>query len=530
MRVIFPFVAILVCVLPARHGTSQEIPEELLTVAEKSGWRATEHHADVVELMNRLDAASELAHVETAGTTSEGRSIPILVIADPPVENPNETGGRLTVFAWGGIHSGEVCGKPATLMLARELVTTPNHPLLKDLVVLLLPLLNADGNERMSPDNRPGQDGPVEGMGIRANAMGLNINRDFTKLDAPETRAVLHVLNRWDPAVAIDLHTTNGSRHRYVLTYDGHRHPASDDPLRALTKDKLLPWVTAEVRKNTGYEMFFYGNFDRTRTKWLIDDAMPRYSTHYLGLRHHMGILSEAYSYATYQDRVIASREFVRHCFQFVAVHKDDVRRIRDEAKRRTVELGNQPVEGNLVALRRESRLSDKPIEILGYDNPSPRGEAGEPKTYSVSSNDLNVATLSVPRPYAYIVPARLENVLDRLRAHGIEIGSLPQEGPIDVEVYRVESVRRLFEQRVYEGHSPVAVDVTVRREQKTLSAGTPIVRTGQPLGTLAAYLLEPQSEDGFCTWNFLDDDLAVGNDLPILRVPAVMDLETAVR
>jgi dipeptidyl-peptidase 4 len=265
---------------------AQQVDEELLTVAERSGWRATSTHAEVTQLVLRLAERSPLIHVEEAGKTFEKKPLPIMVIADPPVKDPTEVGDRLVAFAWAGIHSGEVCGKPATLMLARELTTTNDHPLLKDLVIVFLPLLNADGNDRMSPDNRPGQLGPVEGMGTRANAMGLNINRDFTKLDTPEAQAIMQVLNRWDAAIAMDLHTTNGSRHRYTLTYDGQRHPACDDELRKLTRYQLLPWVTKTMRERTGYETNVYGNFRGDR--WVIDDALPRYSTHSVGMRHHI--------------------------------------------------------------------------------------------------------------------------------------------------------------------------------------------------------------------------------------------------
>ena len=126
--------------------------------------------------------SSTYLHVSTAGK----RSLPILVLADPPVSNPEQVGDRLTVFAWAGIHSGEVCGKPATLMLAREIAGTPKHPLLEHLVVVFMPLLNADGNDRMDGGNRRNQIGPIKGMGTRANGQGLNINRDWTKLDTAE--------------------------------------------------------------------------------------------------------------------------------------------------------------------------------------------------------------------------------------------------------------------------------------------------------------------------------------------------------
>ena len=41
--------------------------------------------------------------------------------------------------------------------------------------------------------------------------------------------------------------------------------------------------------------------------------------------------------------------------------------------------------------------------------------------------------------------------------------------------------------------------------ETRSLPTGTYIVRTAQPLGILAMYLLEPASDDGFVDWNVLD-------------------------
>ena len=508
--------ALLAASIWVPNAQSQEIPKELLTVAERSDWRATSTHADVGQLVLRLADRSPLIHVEVAGETFEKKTVPIMVIADPPVRTPSEVGDRLVAFAWAGIHSGEVCGKPATLMLARELTTTKDHPLLKNLVIIFLPLLNADGNDRMSRDNRPGQLGPIMGMGTRANAMGLNINRDFTKLDTPAAQAVMRVLNRWDPAIAMDLHTTNGSRHRYTLTYDGQRHPACDDELRKLTRYQLLPWVTKTMREHSGYETTVYGNFRGNR--WIIDDALPRYSTHSVGMRHHISILSEAYSYALYKDRVLATREFVRHCFQFVSENKDVVRQIRENAKKRTTDLGNHPSADNLVALRRQPEFGSEPIEILGYENQSNRGDAGEPKTYTLFYNDLSEPTLSVTRPFGYVIPSRLTEVHNRLKLHGIVVEALEEDLEVDAEVYRVDDLKRA--QQEYEGHQRVTVEVTPRVERHTIKAGTPIVRTGQPLGTLAAYLLEAQAEDGFCAWDFLKDELAVGKDIPILRLP----------
>ena len=153
------------------------------------------------------------------------------------------------MLAIGNIHAGEVCGKEALPMLAREILETPHHPLLKNLIIALAPIYNADGNERVSKQNRPGQNGPEEGMGQRANARGLDLNRDFIKLEAPETRALVRFFNTWKPHLFIDTHTTNGSHHRYTITYEGPKNPGGRPAHHRLRPDRVLSRGHARVRE-----------------------------------------------------------------------------------------------------------------------------------------------------------------------------------------------------------------------------------------------------------------------------------------
>ena len=78
-------------------------------------------------------------------------------------------------------------------------------------------------------------------MGQRANAQGLDLNRDFMKLEAPETRALVRFLNEWDPHLIVDTHTTNGSHHRYTITYDGPKNPAGRPSTDRLLAGEALP-------------------------------------------------------------------------------------------------------------------------------------------------------------------------------------------------------------------------------------------------------------------------------------------------
>ena len=176
--------------------------DSLQTVAERSGYRATARHGDVVALCKELARKYPGAHYGELGLSAEGRPLPLLIVADPPVKTAAEAArsGKLVALVIGNIHAGEVCGKEALPMLPARSCATPHHPLLKDLILAVAPIYNADGNERVSKTNRPGQVGPEEGMGQRANARGLDLNRDFIKLEAPETRALVRFLNDLEPA------------------------------------------------------------------------------------------------------------------------------------------------------------------------------------------------------------------------------------------------------------------------------------------------------------------------------------------
>ncbi len=258
-------------------------PEDLRTVAEKTDYKATARHAEVVALCEALARSSPLIRLAELGKSGEGRSLPLMIVSDPPVATAVEarTSGKLVVFLFGNIHAGEVDGKEALPMLVRDLVAKPGDPLLKKLVLCVAPIYNADGNERVAKTNRPGQVGPEEAMGIRENAQGLDLNRDYMKLEAPETRALVRFLNAWNPDLTIDTHTTNGSHHRYTITYEGPKNPAGSRLIIDYMREKMLPQVGTTLEIDTGYKSFFYGNFEGDHTRWTSYPATPRFGTTY---------------------------------------------------------------------------------------------------------------------------------------------------------------------------------------------------------------------------------------------------------
>ena len=237
---------------PYRHGPSARTFNE------------TSHYADVWRLWSAAaKAAPKFIHLTTFGKTFEGRTLPLAVVGAPDAtpEAVRRT-GKLRVYIQGNIHAGEVEGKESAQMLLRELAEGKHADWLKSMVLLIAPIYNADGNEKFALNNRGRQHGPMAGQGQRPNAQGFDLNRDHMKLDSPEARAFVKLMNDYDPHVSMDLHTTNGTRHAYHLTYSPPLNPATDPAIINLLRNDWLPSVTKTIKTKYGWDYYYYGNLE----------------------------------------------------------------------------------------------------------------------------------------------------------------------------------------------------------------------------------------------------------------------------
>lgn len=518
-RFAVPLLAILLLQAnPLVHGQVPSLP----TKVEESNYQATSRHADVVAFCERLAKVSPLVRVAELGKTHEGRPLPLVIMADPPISKPEDAStSKLTVLLIGNIHAGEVDGKEALLMLMRDLAAAKERPWLKDLTLLWVPIFNADGNERIARTNRTWQPGPADGVGERTNAQGMDLNRDFVKLETPEVRALVRCLNQWNPGLVIDTHTTNGSYHRYKLTYDGPLNPACHEPLVTLARDKMLPAAAQQLEKATGFKSFFYGNYSKDRSRWETYPAQLRYGIQYIAARQRIALLSESYAYASYKDRITASKEFVRACLDYAAKERSNL----NQALRAARDANRQAKVGESVTVRHKLIPQKEPVTILGVVEEMKDGRrvpTEQPQDVKVAWVNRPEAVVAVPRPYAYLIPKSYAKAVENLQRHGIEIEELREDLEMDVEAYRLEKIQRA--ERAFQNHTMVLnVEATPRKESRMVPAGTLLVKTAQPLGNLAVCLLEPQSDDGLTTWNFFDEGLKDAQDHPVLRVPAAV-------
>ncbi|MDA3907118.1 MAG: M14 family metallopeptidase [Bacteroidales bacterium] len=488
----------------------------LLTIAESSDYTKTSTHQNVLDFMIELDQDSPYLRIETIGNTTEGKPIPMLILANPMLNSPEDlmNDDRLVIYIQANIHSGEVEGKEASQALARELIKNPDSDFFKNLIILIVPDLNADGNDKMSDQNRTNQNGP-KSVGVRHNGQQLDINRDAMKLETPEMQAVVsQVYNSWDPAIVVDMHTTNGSYHVEPVTFTWQMNPNGDRNLINYMRDKMMPLVSETLREKYKTLNCFYGEFvdrgDRSKG-WISYASETRYMTNYVGVRNRLSILNENYVYADYKSRVIGSYNLLLSILDFAVFNKNEIKNILANADQKSLNRGLNLAVADSFALKYKGRPTPNPETIMTYEV-EPYKDVNGRTRYKKTDKQVNVtipyiadyyATKQIAYPFAYILDINDKRIISHLQLHGIEIKQLNNDVFLEVESYKISNLKPA--ERLNQGHYLNTVKGEYVVESKEFKSGTYYILSSQKLGSLAAYLLEAESDDGLLKWNFFD-------------------------
>ena len=498
----------------------------LQTRAEATSYKETSLHAHVMEFITGLAARKDprLA-VSSFGASPGGRDLPLCVLSAHGVRTPEESRrrGLPVVLIINGIHAGEVEGKESSMMLMRDLLDGRNGDLLGALTLVVVPLFNPDGNDAIDPANRRldlpklhGQIGP-ELVGTRVNASGINLNRDYLRQAAPEMRLLQsRVAQVWQPELTIDCHATNGSVHRYAMTYDVPHTVATGrgEPI-AYMRTKMMPVVTAELAAQHQLLAGWYGNFvederslDASRDAdpaaavtegWMTYTHHPRFGSNYRGLTSRLDLLFECYSYLPFADRVRTTYACLLEALRYTAGHGDEI--VQLVAASRTPR--------DQVAIRYRLDAFDEPIEV---PTRTPRTLDGAPSTVKLRYFGNFVGATVIDRPPAYLVGP---GVAEHLARHGLAVEPAP--AAVDAEVATVAEIASEGGRKILESAAVGDLRVEWKRGSRSVPAKHQLVRTDQPLGAIAVYLCEPESDDG-AVENGLVAAPAVGAEFPIWR------------
>jgi hypothetical protein len=483
-----------------RPALAQSLP---LTWQEENDFRAGPTPFEpLMAFWYELDAASELVSIRPLTRTLLDREMVLVTIADVPVTNPQDAlrSGKTIVLLAPSVHGGEVSPKEAVQLVAKEVVAGDLRPVLDDVIVLILPLVNPDGGE----------------VRRRTNEAGYDLNRDYVKLESQEIHAlVTQVLNEWTPDIHVDGH--HGGSVPYVITYQGTLNPAADPELRAYPYEHIFPMIREAVRAED------YASFDYSGTRtvdgvlgWGSTSVEPRKHHVYTGLTNSIGILLETPRnslrvtrdgtlreipederyYHQIRGQVLAQSAILRAA----AEQREAIRSVTTASRLRAIRAG--AVGGDPIVL--EYDLSTRGVEPVWMpDDEAPLGYSLQQVPVYLTYEVARTTT----RPVGYVLPPAMASVLPLLQDHDIGVYRFTAPTSLDAEVYHATSVQR---DEYFQGHYLKSVEVERRDERLEVQPGWYWIPTAQSRANLISYVLEPETDDNLVTWGWTDHILEV--------------------
>ena len=477
------------------------------TPFEQQGYQSTPNYTDTMAWLDKLVESSDLLHKVSLGKSPQGRDIWMIVASSDGAQTAKtlSDNGKATVLVQAGIHSGEIDGKDAGMMLLRDISHGNKRALLENVNFLFVPILSVDAHERSSEYNRVNQRGPIN-MGWRTTANNLNLNRDYAKADALEMQHLIRAINVWQPDLYIDVHVTDGIDYQYDVTF-GYNVKQGYSPSSFYWLETVYrPAIEAALTEQghiPGPLVFALDNADMAKGISLWNPS-PRFSNGYGDARHLPTILIENHSLKPYKQRVLGTYVMLEQTLKTVA---------QNSTKLKSAIYADKYRNSSQLALTWQTEVLPQGFDFKGIDY---RIETslisgtdvvrwtGEPKLYVNIPVVANTkADIIVSRPVAYYIPPQWTTVIERLSLHGIRMTRLEKSTHIAAQQYQFSDPS--FSSADYEGHQTVTATTSTSKVNAQLPPGTVRIATDQPLGDLAMLLLEPQAEDSLFYWGFFN-------------------------
>jgi hypothetical protein len=480
------------------------------TAAELNDFTAHTRHAEMWDYLRALRGASTEMRLGSYGQTREGRELPYAIFSRPLVSEPWEAFalGRPIVVLAANVHGGERTFREGLLVLMRDLATpgTEANALLDHVTILVAPQINPDGFEAS-----------VEGQ--RGNSWGIDLNRDYVKLEHPSiANFVGNLISEWRPHVVIDGH--NGGSRPYNLNYQCPSHYDTMRELTLICDEEIFPAIDAALAQE-GYRSWYYQNGNEE--EWIVGGFQARIGRNYVGFTNSIGILFEAPAQEL-EDGARAGYIGYRTVVEFLAQRPDQIMDLVEAARTETMEMGAEP--RGQIAVRMEYGPEDEPADYLLVRGGRGGGPADTVQVTGARLMKKPVATRFRPRPWAYVLPRDAEDAIAMLLRHGITVERLAVPARLTVDAYPVAGVSY---EPAYNHAAAMMVEVgDATPVERDFPVGTYVIPTGQYLGRLVAHMLEPETEDNVVYWNTMDAWIPrEGGVVPIYKLMAPTALGT---
>jgi len=493
----------------AQHSSAYTMP--VFTIPFETDDNQSLTYAEAIACFERLaQAYPDALRLTTTGSTDAGLPLHVAVLSVSGLFEPEaiRKADKRILFINNGIHPGEPEGIDATTMLFRDLLADKKkHIILKDLVIVAIPVYNIDGALNRGSYSRANQNGPAA-YGFRGNNRNYDLNRDFIKTDSRNAQTFNSLFSTWLPDVFIDNHTSNGADYPYTMTLIATQYAKLEQPLGAFLRVNMLPALYAGM-KNKGWEMTPYvDGFTETPDGGIngfVDYG--RYSTGYAAMWNAIGFMPETHMLKPFADRVRSTYAFMETAIEYIHNNREALGTARKQAWEQTMGKKSFVLDWAMDTTRWDDLLFKgytagyKPSAVSGM--PRLWYDQSQPYEKIIPYYNYFNPSLSVRKPYAYIIPQAWENVLQRLHLNGVEYFTLTEDVTLEAALYRIDAFKN---RDAWEGHyfhhSVKTTDIT--REQ-TFRKGDVVVFLNQKANRYLMETLEPQAPDSWFAWNFFD-------------------------
>ncbi|MBT8378308.1 MAG: hypothetical protein KJN64_03670 [Ignavibacteria bacterium] len=495
------------------------------TYFEKSGSLSTADYEQTMIYFQNLAEYSEFAEFHSFGVSGQMREIKYLLVTKEKNEDRQMSSiswvrelFKPVVLIINGIHSGEIEGKDASMILMREiLITKEKEYLLDSLNMIVVPIFNIDGHERKSKYNRINQNGPEE-MGWRTTAQNLNLNRDWMKADTPEMQWMLKLITSFNPDFAIDTHATDGADYQYTITYSVEWSKNIYHSTGEWLEKIFIPYLEKGVEEKgfLVHPYVFLKNWRKGLDDGLIYwPATPRFSTGYFALRNKPSLLIETHMIKPYKERVFATKAMIETTLDIIYSNASGLINLNKEADEQSINIFCK--KDSYFPLSYDRSENYELINFKGYEYYwKPSDISGKEKlVYTSKKKDFSakyyndvIVTDSVKVPHGYFIPLEWQFLAEKMKSeHNVEFkvqNSKPNNrAQVIVEKYKFFNVK--FDEFSYEGRQRVNFDLEVIQDEINLEQEMIYIPTDQKSVRVIVNLLEPQSGDSYVRWGFMN-------------------------
>lgn len=473
------------------------------TPFEKSSGKSSATPDELKQYLEYLKTNSSITVKEITQSPGQNPVFAVFASTDAGFAN-GEIASKPVVMFQGGIHAGEIDGMDAGLMLMRDLANGRLRYLLEKVNIIFIPVINADGHSRLSAENRINQRGP-DMMGWRTNSLNQNLNRDYMKLECPEVRAAVKLINEYDPDLYIDIHVTDGTDYQYDITYGWN-------PVESYSPG-ISYWMNQVLRKSIDISLSNEGHVpgplifqrDHEHPEQGISDFIfpPRFSNSYGDAIHLPTILVENHSLKSFDRRVCGTYVFLEGIIKLMSEKGMELRQVRKsvekEASKELVLKRSVPNKAVDSLLFKGIEMQKRNSGLFNYDYVS---WTGKPLNQKVPVFVNSKSDKSVRVAKKYIIPVQYDEIINKLRQHGIQMQTLKSDTVIEQITYKLINTTSQNE-LPFQGRMRLNTEKEELVEKRNFKKGAVVIETSQTKGLLAAMLLEPEFEDSFFSWGY---------------------------